>query len=97
METFNEACILILIDFGLCFTKAVTESEARYMIGFFFIGGIGLILTVHIVILLTSSLKGTRIGCKRYRYKSLLKKLNKKQKMYPMKNEEQNKIEDAKE
>ena len=56
-QAFNECISLILIYIGLCFTKAVLDSEARYTIGYFFITVNVIILTVHLVILMYTSLK----------------------------------------
>ena len=87
LETFNEACILILINIGLCFSQAIANSITRYTFGYLFVAFNGLLLVVHAVLILRSSLSNCKLLFKKYHYKYTQYKLNKKQvakqKMHP--------------
>ena len=66
LETFDEVCILCLSYIAMCFTDFVPDPEARYDIGLYYIGINSLMILVHLVLILYSTLKSLRLVYKKY-------------------------------
>ena len=53
------------------------------MVGFWFIGANALILLIHVLLLLKSSIKSVKLAYKKHKYKKEMKKVQKKYEMHP--------------
>ena len=73
IEAFNEATILVLTYFLLCFTDFVLDAETRYNLGFYYIATSFFNMAVHMFLMLRSSFIKARLSCRKRRYEKRIK------------------------
>ena len=61
IETFNEACILILSNIAICYTDFVPDAEARYDFGLAYVGVNVFMILVHLFLFSRITVKGFKL------------------------------------
>lgn len=66
LEVMNECATLILIYFLICFTEITDSTADKYQIGFLFVGGTILCISIHLYFIISDILGSLITSCKKY-------------------------------